>query len=109
MKFGLIAAVMLGTATMGTVAIAAPATDTAPITVIEQTKPVEQLLQDIGYRIETRQDGAERIVVLGSTKTQRGGPCEGYEPTPGCSITFNNGYYCTEKCGPFEFLCSCGT
>jgi len=35
------------------------------------------------------------------------GLCEGYEAPPGCTITFNDGQWCTQQCGLFLEVCDC--
>ena len=114
MKSGLIAAFFLATTAAG--AVAAPATDAAVTAIpVEETKPVAELLLDIGYSLQPRADGTMRVVAsAASGQTSRdgptlpgSGPCEGYEPLPGCVITYNDGEYCTEQCGPILQVCGC--
>lgn len=33
--------------------------------------------------------------------------CEGYNPPSGCTVEFNNGIWCTERCGLILQVCAC--
>lgn len=35
------------------------------------------------------------------------GQCEGYEASLGCTITFNDGQWCTQRCGFILEVCDC--
>lgn len=112
MKTGLIAALILTTTAAG--ALAAPVKDAGVTAATVEKQPVEGLLREVGYSLQQREDGTIQLLEAGTNGQfnrrqgfPTGGQCEGYQPQPGCVITYNDGDYCTERCGPILQVCGC--
>lgn len=116
MKFAIIAMTVL---TLLGVAHASPGTD--PVEPATDTKPtIQQLLNELGYdsilvdaKYEFGESGAESNAAYPFPfplpfPGER--YCENYTPPPGCTVQFNDGDFCTERCQPDEQIlrvCSC--
>ncbi len=76
---------------------------------------VAQILQEAGYAQATPAiaEATEGRIIQAQSfpfPPWGGGQCEGYEPDPGCTVVFNDGEWCTERCEPntqILQICSC--
>lgn len=77
------------------------------------TLSTAQLLQETGFTQATpaiaEATESQIIQVQSFPFPPFGGQCEGYEPPAGCTVTFNNGSWCTMRCEPdTQILQICG-
>lgn len=77
------------------------------------TLSTAQLLQETGFAQATPAiaDATDGQIILAQSFPfpPFGGQCDGYEPPAGCTVTFNNGSWCTMRCQPnTQILQVCG-
>lgn len=78
---------------------------------VEAEQTVGQLLQELGY-----EDASPAFATLVSVNTSVPAPvarsCVGYTPPPNCTVIFNDGVICAERCvlpsgGTIDGFCDC--
>jgi len=73
---------------------------------------VGELLQDLGYENATPRL-AQLVQADASAPKPLARSCAGYTPPANCTVLFNNGNYCIERCtlptgGTIDGFCDCG-
>jgi len=73
---------------------------------------VGDLLEELGYANATPELAA-MIKTAASAPQPISRSCVGYTPPPHCTVLFNNGLYCIERCalptgGTIDGFCDCG-
>ena len=78
---------------------------------VEAQQTVGNLLQELGYE-DASPAFATLISANSSTPAPASGSCVGYTPPPNCTVVFNNGVVCGERCvlpsgGIVNGFCDC--
>lgn len=77
----------------------------------ETERTIGELLQELGY-----EDASPKFATLISVNTSAPAPisrsCVGYVPLPNCTVIFNDGVFCAERCvlpsgGTVDGICEC--